>query len=126
MIRERINRGPNISPVYGPSLCLRLLESELYGRRSFTSMMVLLMVLVNIESCFSAPWIEKTDRQGDRKADWPLKFICNFKIIQTMRSNSNMIVLHDSSGCWIDVFVRCKSYRLEDNDQIVVSFLSVL
>lgn len=45
-----------------------------------------------------------TDRR-DRKADWPLKFICNFIIIQTMRSNSNMIVLHDSSGCWIDVCV---------------------
>lgn len=66
--KRRNERGPSVSPVYGPSLCLRLLERELYGRRSFTSMMVLLIVLVNIESCFSAPWIEKlTDRWIERQ-----------------------------------------------------------
>lgn len=85
--KRRNERGPSISPVYGPSLGLRLLERELYGRRSFTSMMVLLIVLVNIESCFSAPWIEKLTEM-DRKADWPLKFTCSFGTIQTVtRSN---------------------------------------
>lgn len=41
----------------------------------------------------------KTDRQMDRKADWPLKFTCSFGTIQTD--------LHDSAGWWIDVFVWC-------------------
>lgn len=38
------------SPVYAPSLSLRLLVSEQYGRRSFTSI-VLLVLLANIQAC---------------------------------------------------------------------------
>lgn len=59
------------SPVYGPSLSLRLLESEQYGRRSFTSIMLLLVLLENIQSCCcSATQTERlTDRQTDSEKD---------------------------------------------------------
>lgn len=59
------------SPAYGPSLSLRLLESEQYGRRSFTSIMLLLVPQENIQSCCcSAAHTEGlTARWSDRRTD---------------------------------------------------------
>ena len=74
-IIEHINEGLNewanwaISPVYGPSLSLRPLVSEQYGRRSFTSIVPLLVLLVNIEACCctAAQTERQTDSEGERK-----------------------------------------------------------
>lgn len=57
-MRETIKNGNKlikdmsaVSPRYAASLSLWDLVSEQYGRRSFTSIMLLLVLLANIEAC---------------------------------------------------------------------------